>query len=156
MNRLVYIWNTFMRNSSSCIMFATADPFSTQKHFSTPYSFTPVDQLSSSVISRGHFDLLCSFLPWKCPLLCIHHLHQSAMHWPTELAWPSTALLNHPLKTQIGTPSNMEAHQLVLLFLLSQLRRPGQKSWSFYKVHICIFHQDPTATMWVDGRKRNM
>lgn len=130
------------------------------KSTSLHYIVTPIHQWTNSTasLSLEAFGLLCSFLPWKCPLLCIHHLSQSAVHWPTELAWPSTALLNHPLKTQIGTPSNMEAHQLVLSFLLSQLRRPGQKVGLFTKFTFafCIFHQDPTATMWVDGRERNM
>lgn len=65
-----------------------------------------------------------------------------------------STIVNHPLKPQIGTPSDKEAHQLVLLFLRSQPRRPEHQSWSVCKVHICILHFPPRPHCYsVGGRE---
>lgn len=78
----------------------------------------------------------------------MHRLHQSSTYWPTELLTifvlsvirQRSTVCNHPLKLQIGALWDAKAHQMSLLFLLSQPRRPGHQSWCVCKVHICILH----------------
>lgn len=66
-----------------------------------------------------------------------------------------STVCNHPLKPQIGAPWDAKAHQMSLLFLLSQPRRPGHQSWCVRKVHICILHftRRPAAALWVEEEK---
>lgn len=80
-----------------------------------------------------------------------------------EYSRPCT-LVNYPLKPQMGTPSDMEAHQLVLLFLLSKPKRPGHQSWSaakftfafLQKAEAAAFRPIPTAALWVERRRRDV